>query len=332
MSTRNHENERDDARGSALARIVELARAHALTPAEIQRALAESGDPAVDVSEGRDAGAPDWVRSLLALVGGLLVLAGLVGLLQLIWDDLSSLARVLSVFGSGVVLLVLGLVASRDQAFDRAASPLLLVAGLFQTVGLFVLLHEYSIDVEDEMAFMLVFGAIAGQFAALFAALKRADLLFLLLVAATLFLAATLAWLGIDGEWIALALGAAGLLVSFGLERTRWTGVCSLSWVAYAFMLAVGLFELVEGAFPLDLALIVTAALLIQLSVYVARRGLLTVAVIIMLVYLGYYTNEYFADVLGWPIALIAFGLVLLALSGYAVRLGRSMARPAGER
>lgn len=318
-------------RRSALAQIAELARAHSLTADEIEQALTDP-EASEHGAAVRDAGAPDWVRALLAVVGGLLVLAGLVGLLQLVWDDLSAPARVLSVFGSGVVLLVLGLVASRDAAFDRAASPLLLVAGLFQTVGLFVLLGEYAIDFEDEVAAMLVFGVIAGQFAALFAALKRTDLLLLLMIAATLFLAASLAWLDVDGEWIALNLGIAGLMVSFGLEKTRWSGVCSLSWVAYAFMLAVGLFEIVEGAFPLDLLLIVAAALLIQLSVFVARRALLTVAVIIMLVYLGYYTNEYFADVLGWPIALIAFGLVLLALSGYAVRLGRSMARTAGER
>lgn len=307
-------------RVEALARIVALARSHCIDAATIADALH-------DGPTASSSGSSDWVRTLLALVGGLFVLAGLVGLLHLIWDDLSSPARVIAVFGSGLVLLVLGLVASRDEAFERAASPLLLVAGLFQTAGLAVLLDEYTTDLDEAVAGMLIFGAIAIQFGALFAALKRTDLLFLLLVAGTLFAAASLAWLDIDGEWIAAALGAAGLLVAFGLERTPWRGVCGPAWSAYAALAAVGLYELVEGAFPVDLVLIAAAAFLIQISVYVARRSLLVVGVIIMLSYLGYYTREYFANVVGWPIALIAFGLVLLGLSGFAVRLGRSMPR-----
>jgi len=303
-------------REAALRKIVELARTHELDPATVGRALAESRDTLA-------AGTPDWVRTLLALIGGLFVLAGLAGLLQLVWDDLSSSARVLSVFGSGLVLLKLGLVAAREDAFERAATPLLLVAALFQTGGLFVALNEYSTRVDDVVDAMLVFGAMAAQFAVLFALLRRSDLLFLLLVAGTLFLAATLSWLDFEGEWTALIIGGSGLLLSFGLERTEWRGLCGPAWVVYAAMLAAGLFELVEGTFPIDLLLIAAAALLIQLSVYVARRSLLAVSVLIMLAYLGYYTGEYFADALGWPIALITFGLVLLALSGYALRMGR---------
>ncbi|NKI35577.1 hypothetical protein HFP89_10410 [Wenzhouxiangella sp. XN79A] len=306
-------------RAEALARIAELARHFEIGPDEIGTALA--GGP-----QARAAGAPDRVRTLLALVGGLFVLAGLVGLLQLIWSDLAPFARVVAVFGSGAVLLALGLVADRDEAFERAASPLLLVAGLFQTAGLFVLLDEYPTGFDDALDAMLVFGAMAVQFGALFAGVKRADLLFLLLVAGTLFLSAALAWLDVDGEWVALMLGGSGLLLSFGLERTPWHGLCGLAWVSYAVMAAFGLFEVVEGSFPADLLLIAFAALIIQLSVHVARRALLVAGVGIMLACLGYYTGEYFADVFGWPIALIAFGLVLLALSGYAWRVGRRIA------
>ncbi|MDT8439274.1 MAG: hypothetical protein RQ729_09735 [Wenzhouxiangellaceae bacterium] len=306
-------------REQALEVIAALARAHRLTAAELERTRVGTGLPP------RRRRGPDWVRTLLALMGGLFVLAGLLGLLQLIWHDLSSPARVIAVFGSGLVLLVLGLVAVRDPAFERAASPLLLVAGLFQTAGLFVLLHEYWLNLDDAVASMLVFGVMSAQFVVLFGTLRRTDLLFLLLVSVTLFLAATLTWLDVDHDWIALALGGAGLLVTFGLERTAWRGVCGLAWVVYALLLAIGVYEVVEGAFPFDLLMIILAALLIQLSVYIERRSLLGVAVLIMLGYLGYYTGEYFADMLGWPIALIVFGLALLALSGYAFRLGRSM-------
>ncbi len=304
-------------REEALERIAELARRHDLDISDVVPVLPSSKD--------RTASSPDWARRLLAVVGGLLVLAGLIGVLQLVWDDLAPFARVLTVFGSGLVLLVLGVVAGRDPAYESAASPLLLVAGLFQTTGLFVLLDEYSTGTDELLGAMLVFGVMTAQFGLLFAALKRTDLLFLLLLSATLVFGTTLAWLDVEGEWILLVIGVSGLLISYGLERTRWRGLCGLAWFAYAACTAIGLFGLVEGRFPFDLLLIVAAVLLVQLSIHVQSRPLLVAAVIVLLAYLGYFTGEYFADVLGWPIALIVFGLVLLALSGYAVRLGRGM-------
>jgi len=41
------------------------------------------------------------------------------------------------------------------------------------------------------------------------------------------------------------------------------------------------------------------------LSVKVKSRTLLLVSTFALLGYLGYFTNQYFADILGWPIALI---------------------------
>ena len=47
---------------------------------------------------------------------------------------------------------------------------------------------------------------------------------------------------------------------------------------------------------------------LIALSIRVASRALLFVSVVGLLAYLSYFAYEYFADVVGWPIALILAG------------------------
>jgi hypothetical protein len=54
---------------------------------------------------------------------------------------------------------------------------------------------------------------------------------------------------------------------------------------------------------------------------------MLVVAILAILAYTGWYTNEYFADSLGWPLALMALGVVLIGLSGLAVRLDRRFIR-----
>lgn len=309
-------------RPEALAEIASLAREYRLSVDEIARALE---------GEGVERTSP-WLRRLLAVLGGLLVLAGLVRLLELVWADLVPAARVLAVFGSGVVALALAIAAQRESRFERAVTPLLLVAAFFQAAGLFVLLDVSGLDLDSALGAILVFGTLAGEFACLFAAMRRTVLAFLVVAFAFSSFGAALAWLELDVGLAGAVLGLSGLLVSYGIDQTRWRGFTPLTWLVFAGFLTTGLFELVGGMFPFDLVLFAVAVLLIQVSVLVARRSLLVAAVVAMLLYLGYYTREYFADMLGWPIALILFGLILMALSGYAVRLGGRMVTRANDR
>jgi len=47
----------------------------------------------------------------------------------------------------------------------------------------------------------------------------------------------------------------------------------------------------------------------------------LLVGTLAMLIYIGYYTAEHFANTVGWPIALVIIGIALIGLSALAVRL-----------
>jgi hypothetical protein len=169
---------------------------------------------------------------------------------------------------------------------------------------------------------------MAIQFALLLVWQKRLELLLGLMAFTTFGFIAACSHLDIDWKLVALVIGVSGMLVSWTLEGTAFRPLCGLSWWVYAGSMAIGIFGLVDGHFPFDLLLIAVGAILVQISVLVRRRALLALAVIVLLGYLGYYTHEYFADVLGWPIALIVFGTVLLAGSGFAIRLGQRMTRP----
>ena len=58
-------------------------------------------------------------------------------------------------------------------------------------------------------------------------------------------------------------------------------------------------------------------------------RTLLFVSTIAILAYTGWYTGEHFADSVGWPLALIAFGLLMIGVSALAVRIDRQFVRGA---
>ena len=52
------------------------------------------------------------------------------------------------------------------------------------------------------------------------------------------------------------------------------------------------------------------------------------VATAAILGYTGWFTSEHFADSLGWPLALVLFGLSMIALSALAFRIDRHYIRP----
>ena len=53
-------------------------------------------------------------------------------------------------------------------------------------------------------------------------------------------------------------------------------------------------------------------------------------ATLAILAYTGWFTGEHFVDSIGWPLALVAFGLVLIGMSALAFRLDREYVRPRG--
>ena len=82
----------------------------------------------------------------------------------------------------------------------------------------------------------------------------------------------------------------------------------------------LGLFSLLEESV---LEILAAACDVVFLSTWIKSRSLFLVGTVAILAYVGYYTAEHFTDVVGWPIALILFGLILIGLSAVAFRINR---------
>ena len=65
----------------------------------------------------------------------------------------------------------------------------------------------------------------------------------------------------------------------------------------------------------------------VYLSALVHSRTLLFVAPGATLAYTAWFTGEHFADSVGWPIALVVFGLIMIGLSALAFRIDRDYVR-----
>ncbi|MFN3700753.1 MAG: hypothetical protein ACK4VI_04430 [Alphaproteobacteria bacterium] len=304
-----------------LADIVVLAKEHGITAQDIQKALLEAQSGTAEASRSTS------LKTVMSYFGGIFIFVGLCTLTHMIWDDLGSATRVIISLGSGLVALVMALACLRDEKFDKATTPLLLIAAALQPTGLFVFLHEYADGDNATLAAMLVFGLMALQNGALFYRFRRTALLFLTFAFGILSSAAAMAWLTVPDDLSALALGLSGLLLSYAASRTAHGAFVPFAYFIAAFGFAYGLFKLIHDIKGLDLLLIAAAASMIYLSVRVQSRSLLVAAIIIMFGYLGYFTATYFADIISWPVALILMGFIMMGLSHYAFKLSREIGK-----
>lgn len=307
-------------RKEALDQIVDLAQTHDITTDEIAARL-------ISGSTKNTRGSHAIFKTIVAYLGGIFIFAGLSTLVGMFWDHYNSATRVIVSFGPGVIALIMGIATLKDPRYVKASTPLFLIAALLQPTGLFVFMNEYFSGDDAKLAAIIVFGPMALQMGLLFWALKRTNLLFLCLTFAFAFFWAAMEKLDIDGEIISLILGLSGLLITYSVNRTPYRAFTPFTYFIFAFCFAYGVFDLLGGAFPLDFLLIGIAAAMIYTSVLAQSRSLLVASVITMLGYLGYYTHEYFADMVSWPIALIIMGVIMLGLSSYAVKLGQNIRR-----
>jgi hypothetical protein len=310
-----------DARAEALHALVTLARQHGLTADEIVAALG-----AQDAAGDQQSRTRHIVVRVLGYLGGTFVFAGVGVFIALQWDWMGPAARIVITLGSGLAACVLALVAHADARYEKAATPLLLVAAALEPTGMLVAFGELGSGGDWRWAGLATCATMALQFGAVFASLRQSVLLFLSVSFAVLGAWSALDLLQVDGGVIALVLGATLLLASAGVDSTPWRSVTGVWYLIGGAAALAGLFALVERT-ALELLFLAAAAGLVYASALVQSRALLAVSIAGILAYTGWFTSEHFADSIGWPLALVMFGLLMIGLSALAVRIDRDYVR-----
>lgn len=286
----------------------------ALLDRQAETGTGESGPPGASL-----------LQKVISYIGGAFIFAGICVYIGMVWEDLDSLARVIITLGSGFVVFVLGLFCLGDQRFTRAATPLFVVAAALQPTGLFVFMDEYLPQSGDiALAASFVFGFMLVQQAVAFFACRRTSLLFFALLFFYLFCSAAMNKLEVDSKLTVMTLGLSGIAISWALSRTVHHAITAFYFFTGGLGLAASAFDYLAHT-HYDVLMIGVVAVMILVSVRAHSRSLLTVSTLVLLAYLGYFTDEYFKNVVGWPIALVVVGLMMLGISAFAVKLGRRM-------
>jgi len=428
-------------KAAAIAQILDIVEANHLDAADLRAIAARLGQDAqparVFASPGRRQAFGKIVLRVFYYLGGTLVFAGLGIYVQTVWQDLTSVQRVLVTLGPGFVAYVLGILFARHPDLEKAATPAHIVAFLLQPIGGFVLLDELFDGNDTALGAMAVFGPLAVQQLLTFAALKRASLLlfgllfvygfagaaamhydvdfgvsasacglflyfisvdlhrrpayrdltplFFMLgsglilagvsyhVGGTIYepieLAVSLAFLmhavlidskmlyvmsllyvgghalgGVsDGWWwgsttyqrhyqelTAMADGTSLVLAGHWLNRASFISASPVwMFVGTGFALAGAYNMLYDTALAPAFAGVATLAIYAALTL--RSRAMLAAAILSLLGFTVAYARRHFADSVGWPLLLIAFGFVILLAGVAFARLSNRIKQPAGR-
>lgn len=304
----------------ALQEIVALARHHQITPDEITQALQAS-------QHATDKPPASVLSKLFGYIGGIFVFAGVTVFISMYWDDFGSAARVIVTLGTGLIAFLMGLVCLADEKYERAATPLFLMSSVLQPTGILVMLREYSAggDARHGLLFMAAYMLI--QQGCTFWARGRTALAFSTILFGSVFFANLFDILDINEKLIGIVMGTSLLFIAYALNQSRHSAIAAFWYFIGAVALQWSVFDVVKNSAlePLYLGL---SALIIFVSTTVRSRTLLLVGTLSMLCYIGYYTAKHFANMVGWPIALVMIGVALIVLSSLAVKLNNKYIKP----
>jgi hypothetical protein len=304
---------------AALRDIADIARRHDLSLAEIATAL----NAAKDDSPARQGSV---LSRLFSYIGAILVFAGLCIFVSMQWDDMSGMARVVATFGTGIAAFFMAIAFLHDARFEKAATPLFLVAALFQPAGIFVFLHEYASGGDPRHACLLVSAFMVLQQGLTFIALRRTALAFACIFFLFSFFATAFNLLAAPPDVPELALGAMLLCIGHALSRSPHAAISGFWVFVGAVLLFSGVYDQVENT-PVEILFSGFAAFMIYLSVVMRSRALLSISTLALVAYIAKFTSDHFAHTLGWPLVLILVGGAFIGLGAAAVRLNNKYIR-----
>ena len=266
---------------------------------------------------------------MLYVLGAAIALIGIIIFVGQIWDQLGSFGHIAVTLGMGLILAIMGAVLLRQKPADKIGAVFHSLGGLLIPGGAVVLLNEMNLVTAWPLA--LTFGVIFLFYLMLCMVQKSAVLTFFAIANGTVFIYLIVQAIlggafyqhGDVYAYLTMAIGVSYLLLAHAF-RSGWNQpVVS----ALSFFGSVGFFGAaftrVFDSTPWQMFYFLLVIGGLFLSAHLRSRSLLIVSTMFLIAHVSYITGEYFADSIGWPVALILLGFIFIGLGYVSITINK---------
>lgn len=274
------------------------------------------------------------LQEIIYYIGGAIVFIGLAVMISQNWDAFNSTVRILITLGSALAAYTMGFLFSRREETHKVAQPFFMLSALLLPAGIAVTLYESNSAMNGNIAAVIVSGLSLLVFGVSFSYFKsNLQLFFVSLFSTWLFFAVT-GMLAEGAEYYVdqdfflyrmMVVGVSYLLLGYYTQNNRFNPMSGLYYFFGSFVFLLS--GIILGGWTPDQNIfweLVYPFLSLGLvfgSTQVKSRSLLLWGTVFFMAYLIKISAEYFADSLGWPLALIICGLAMIAVGYYAFRI-----------
>ncbi|MBT8147458.1 MAG: DUF2157 domain-containing protein [Gammaproteobacteria bacterium] len=266
---------------------------------------------------------------LLYVIGGLLVVLGIIYFMSQLWGDMSAALRILITLGVGLVFAGVGSIFLIQEPEKDLGNVFHAIGGCLVPGGALVTLDELFPSVSTTGPVATTVGLVFLFYLALVIYHRRVVVNFFAFVTGTAFVYllsdSLMPSVGPDYySYLTMMIG-----VSYVLYGVAFTGGWNDRLIPLLYFFGpIGFYgaaysrvantQLMELIYPF------LAFGGLALSVLVLKsRVALTISTLAVISYVVYLTREYFADSIGWPVALIILGFIVIGLGYLSVNLNR---------
>lgn len=275
------------------------------------------------------------LSQVMYYLGGAIVFLGIAILLGQNWEYFNAGIKVAVTLGSAFAAFITAVLLLGYPNLKGPAQAFFLVSGLVLPLGMYVTVDKLGFDVGQNSVQLLIWLIMFGLFLTVYLKLRLPVLALFAVLFATGLYSLTVDWvagqnfIGSDKvlQYKVLFAGLSYLCLGYFFAQTD---LRSLTGFLYGFgvlaflgaAMALGGWSPNQNAFW-ELAFPFLVFGVIVLSVYLKSRAFLVFGSLFLVGYIFKLTGEYFQESLGWPLALVIAGFLVMLVGYYAVRLGK---------
>ncbi len=284
------------------------------------------------------------IGTILYAIGGIIILIGIVILIAQNWSDFNDPTKILVTLGSSIAAYILGIVLQTDNRTKEISPVFHVLSFILAPLGLYTLLDTQGVNAGSFLAQSIISGILVIFYTTSFFVVKRDLFLAFTIIAGTwLYFVATNYLINYFSftetanilklnEYRVLAIGTSFIALGNyfkSIKRPTFTKFLNFFGIN---MILAPIFALGgwtpnqnvfwEAIYPL----VVFGAIFV--SITVKSQSFLIFGTLYLMGYILKITAEYFTDTIGWPLALVISGFLLIIIGYFYVYIKRSFLTP----